>query len=120
LALLLKILICFGISQIIGGPKEPGIGATSTIRSGDWKLIFYYKDRCFERFNIADDIGELNDLSGSHFNKVKELATKLGDYLRSVDAQRPAYKSNLQLVPWPDEVFKTNSKRMCLEVYKMW
>ncbi len=40
------------------GPQGPGIGATSTIRSGEWKLIYWYKDRHFELFNIGNDIGE--------------------------------------------------------------
>ncbi|MCE5345872.1 MAG: sulfatase [Bacteroidales bacterium] len=85
------------------GPTGPGIGTTSTIRSGDWKLIYYYEDRHFELFNISEDIGELHDLAGQQPGKVKELAGKLGKYLRSVDAQRPALKGTGELVAWPDE-----------------
>jgi len=85
------------------GPTGPGIGATSTIRSGHWKMIYYYQDRHYELFNITADIGEDNNLADQHPEKVKELAAKLGSHLRRVDAQRPSYKSNGQLVPWPDE-----------------
>lgn len=32
-----------------------------------------------------------------------ELAVQLGEYLRSVDAQRPLYKTTGRPAPWPDE-----------------
>ncbi|MCU4157836.1 sulfatase [Carboxylicivirga sp. A043] len=86
------------------GGHGPGIGTTSTIRSGQWKLIYWYSDQHFELFNIHQDIGETNNLAAEHPQIVKELAKKLGDYLRSVNAQRPSNKQNGQIVPWPDEV----------------
>lgn len=87
------------------GPTGPGIGTTSTVRSGDWKLIYYYEDQHFELFNIKEDIGELNDLTEVHPEKVKDLAKNLGSYLKSVKAQRPSLKSNGAFVPFPDELF---------------
>ncbi len=86
------------------GPTGPGIGATSTIRSGDWKLIYFYEDRHFELYNIIEDIGEQNNLSMKEEVRVKELASKLGNYLRSVDAQRPSFKATGKIAEWPDEV----------------
>ncbi|TLX71934.1 sulfatase [Labilibacter sediminis] len=85
------------------GGHGPGIGTTSTIRSGQWKLIYWYKDQHFELFNIHQDIGEKNNLATEKPQLVKELAKKLGDYLRSMNAQRPRLKENGQLLPWPDE-----------------
>lgn len=86
------------------GGHGPGIGTTSTIRSGQWKLIYWYKDQHFELYNIHQDIGETNNLADVQPEIVNALAKKLGDYLRSVNAQRPALKANQKLVPWPDEV----------------
>jgi hypothetical protein len=86
------------------GPTGPGIGATSTIRSGDWKLIYYYENQKFELFNIPEDIGELNNLAEEEKEKVKELAAKLGNYLRKVEAQRPSFKATGKAVAWPDEI----------------
>ena len=86
------------------GPTGPGIGATSTIRSGDWKLIYFYEDSHFELYNITEDIGELNNLAGKEEKRVKELVSKLGNYLRSVDAQRPSFKATGKIAEWPDEV----------------
>ncbi len=86
------------------GPTGPGIGTTSTVRSGDWKLVYWYKDQRSELFNIREDIGEQNNLAVVEPLKLKELSKLLGDYLRSVNAQRPVLKKTNKLAPWPDEV----------------
>lgn len=85
------------------GGKGPGIGTTSTIRNGDWKLIYYYKDSRVELFNLKDDIGELHNVAPDYPDTVVLLRKKLGDYLRRVDAQRPVYRATGAPVPWPDE-----------------
>lgn len=84
------------------GPSGPGIGATSTIRKGDWKLIYYHIDQSFELFNITNDLGETTNLFESNVQMAKELSQELGGYLRSVDAQMPTLTETNQLVPWPD------------------
>lgn len=86
------------------GPKGPGIGATCSIRSGDWKLVYYFADGRRELFNIPDDIGEKHDKAQEEPKLVKKLARKLGNYLRSVNAQRPTLVATGELAPWPDEV----------------
>lgn len=85
------------------GPTGPGIGASSTIRLGDWKMIYYHKDESFELFNLVEDIGESNNLADSHREKLQELAQNLSDYLKSVDAQMPINKSSGKIVPWPTD-----------------
>ncbi len=91
------------------GGTGPGIGTTSTIRKGDWKLIYWYKDQSFELFNITDDIGEQNNLAGREPEILKELASELGVYLRSIGAVRPLFKTTGEPVPWPDELYKPDS-----------
>ena len=86
------------------GPSGPGIGATCAIRSGDWKLVYYFDSGKRELFNIANDISEKQDLAGKEPRITKQLAGKLSNYLRSVDAQRPILRKTQQLAPWPDEV----------------
>jgi arylsulfatase A-like enzyme len=71
------------------GPTGPGIGTTSTIRKGDWKLIYYHLNRRFELFNIENDIGESTNLVAKEKTIVNSLAKELANYLRSVDAQMP-------------------------------
>ena len=74
------------------GPSGPGIGASSVVRKGDWKLVYYHLDEKMEIFNLKEDIGEQHDLAASNPEKVKEMATVLSDYLQEVNAQMPIHK----------------------------
>lgn len=85
------------------GPSGPGIGASSTIRLGDWKLIYYHADRGFELFNLAEDIGEANDLAAREPARGERLARFLTEFLRSVDAQMPLDTRTGKPVPWPSD-----------------
>ena len=85
------------------GPSGPGIGASSTIRKGDWKLIYYHLDQHFELFNLASDIGEIYNLSSRNPEKLKELSQALTDYLIHVNAQMPSFKKTGQKIPYPIE-----------------
>lgn len=85
------------------GNDGPGIGTTSSIRKGNWKMIYYYETGKKELFNIAEDIGETKDLSNKNPKIIEMLSKNLGNYLRSVSAQRPSFKSTGKPCPWPDE-----------------
>ena len=69
----------------------------SIIRAGDWKLIKRYEGprfagtqgKTFELFNLKTDLSEKNDLSQMLPEKVKELNTKLGSWLRTTGAKLP-------------------------------
>jgi arylsulfatase A-like enzyme len=52
---------------------------SSTIISGDWKLIYYYEYDRYELFNLKDDISEQHDLS----SKMPEIENKLLDELNT-------------------------------------
>lgn len=86
------------------GPSGPGIGATCAIRSGDWKLVYYFDSGKRELFNIPADIGEKQDLAAKEPLVMNRLAKKLSNYLRSVDAQRPVLRATGKPAPWPDEI----------------
>jgi len=65
----------------------------SAIRVGDWKLVILWKIRKRPRqrllFNLADDVGEQNDLSKEKPEKADQLERRLIDYLQQVDAESP-------------------------------
>jgi len=86
------------------GASGPGIGTFSTVRQGDFKLIYWYKSRSFELYNLTNDIDEENNLTLDQPDVVKELAGVLGRYLREVKALRPFGANTKQALPWPDEV----------------
>ena len=88
----------------IWGETGPGIGSTCTVRSGDWKLVYFYETGVKELYNIADDIGEEHNLAPERPDLVRKLSSRLGKYLRKADAQRPSFKATGLPCPWPDEV----------------
>jgi len=88
------------------GPTGPGIGASSTVRRGDWKLIYYHADRRFELFNLAEDLGESVNLADLKPEIVAEMASTLTVYLKSVDAQMPTDRRTGKPVPWPGNALK--------------
>lgn len=88
----------------IWGADGPGIGPTCSVRSGDWKLVYYYATGKKELFNIADDIGEKHNQADSQPALVKKLSKDIGSYLRKVGGQRPTFRSSGKPCPWPDEM----------------
>ena len=82
----------------------PGIGATSTIRKGDWKLVYWHVDGRKELFNLRQDLGEKNNLAAEEAAKTAELSSALADFLREANAVMPTRKATGDPVPYPDEL----------------
>lgn len=60
----------------------------AAVRHGDWKLI-RYADRPAELFNLAEDIGEQNDLSAAHPEIARQLFTLI--YQWELTHERPLW-----------------------------
>lgn len=84
--------------------QELGISPASAVREGDYKLIYYHNTQQIRLYNLAEDIGEVHDISTKNPSKAKYLAEILSNYLRKVDAQMPTDKNNGKVVPLPDEI----------------
>ena len=73
------------------GMQSPG----GAVRAGDYKLLEYFENNSAQLFNLREDIGEENDLSHVHPDKVAELRTMLHAWRKDVAAQmgaaNPAY-----------------------------
>jgi arylsulfatase A len=69
---------------------HPG-GATpyGAVRAGDWRLVEFYEDMRVELYNLADDIGEKNDLAKKMPEKADALRRMLHAWRDSVGAQMP-------------------------------
>lgn len=59
------------------------------IREGDWKLVEQYEDDSLELYNLAQDIGEANNLADSQPDKAADLRRKLHTWRASVGARMP-------------------------------
>ena len=87
------------------GPKGPGIGPSSALRRGPWKLIYYHDSLEFELFNLDRDLGETINLVDTEADIASSMARELGTRLRSVEAQMPMFKKReMAMVPWPDQL----------------
>jgi arylsulfatase A-like enzyme len=73
----------------------------SSVRKGDWKLIYFHTDRTLELYNLREDIGEARDQSGSRPGILREMAGILSDYLREVAAPMPVDKETGRAVEYP-------------------
>ena len=83
------------------GARGPGIAPFSSIRSGDWKLIYYHATRSFELFNLKDDLRETTNLFEFRPEIARDLAQKLSDHLRARGAQMSIDKTTGEPVPLP-------------------
>jgi arylsulfatase A-like enzyme len=84
--------------------EGPGLGPSSVIRKGEWKLIYYHGDEHFELFNLANDLGEMTNLAAQKPECVRELAAELAKILRQNQAPMPVVKATGKPVPYPNEI----------------
>ncbi len=76
----------------------------SSIREGNWKLVYSMLAARLELYNLTDDIGESNDIAAQHPDIVARLAKHLGDQLREWNSPMPTVRATGKKVPMPDEL----------------
>lgn len=76
----------------------------SSVRKGDWKLIYRHLDQSLELYNISRDISEANNLAAEEVQIIEELAELLSNFLRETEAGMPILSKTNKAVPYPDEV----------------
>jgi len=72
----------------------PDESPAAYVRSGDWKLIRFFHDgpeldHRYELYNLADDLGEVQNLAHAYPEKVADLDDRLEDFLVETDATQP-------------------------------
>jgi len=67
---------------------------STTILSGDWKLIYYYEYDSYELFNLKNDISEKNDLSKSETEIAARMLNQIKDWVKKVEAPVPKVLNN--------------------------
>jgi arylsulfatase A-like enzyme len=76
----------------------------SSVRVGDWKLIYQQVTGELELYNIKTDISEKNNLAIAEPEKLSEMTRVLSDFLRESNAQLPISKKTNKTIPYPDEL----------------
>lgn len=76
----------------------------SSVRRGDWKLIYHHAEARLELFNLREDIGEQSDLSNSRPDKLREMAGVLSKFLRDAGARLPTDATTGKRIAYPDEL----------------
>ena len=76
----------------------------SSIREGDWKLVYSMLDARLELYNLSEDIGEQHDLATQHPDIVTRLAKYLSEQLRTWNSPMPTVRATGKKVPMPDEL----------------
>ncbi len=66
-----------------------GCGPYTAIRVGDWTLIEWLEDESVDLFNLAEDVGERNNLATSYPEKVNKLRRQIHQWRKDVDANMP-------------------------------
>ncbi|MDV6029613.1 MAG: sulfatase [Phycisphaera sp. RhM] len=69
------------------------------IRMGNWKLVERYEDGKVHLYNLAEDVGEQNDLADQHPERVATMREKLHRWYQDVDAKFLRPKGNGPM-PW--------------------
>jgi len=66
----------------------------AAVRHGDWKLIDWAEDNRAELFNLAEDIGERNNLADKEPQRVIQLRAELAAWQKQVGAKFPIPNPN--------------------------
>ena len=80
------------------GPEGPGLDPFTAVREGDWKQIYFYKDRRWEMYNLARDLSETTDLTWARPEVARRLAEKMVAWMKEVGAQVPHMRATDQPV----------------------
>lgn len=78
----------------------------SSLRKGDWKIVYRHRQQTLELYNIGEDITERNDLSATHPEKLAQMAEALTAKLEGYDALLPTFRATGKRIPMPNELLK--------------
>ncbi len=69
------------------GAKGPGIEPFTSIRRGDWKLLYFHDGPRVELYDLERDIGEANDVAAANPEAVRDLLDELGSWIERTGAR---------------------------------
>ncbi|MBT3374322.1 MAG: sulfatase [Lentisphaerae bacterium] len=84
------------------------------VRSGPWKLVELFAENRVELYNLENDIGEANNLAGTHPEQVDRLRAELVRWRTSVDALMPTSNPGYTPGQPPDGRPKTTTQPLLI------
>lgn len=78
----------------------------SSLRKGDWKIIYRHREQKLELYNIGEDITERNDLSAANPQMLKAMADALTAQLEGYNALMPTLRATGERVPMPNQLIQ--------------
>jgi arylsulfatase A-like enzyme len=79
----------------------------SSLRHGDWKLIYWHQNQSFELFNLVTDIGETTNVAQENPDRLRDMATRLDQQLKDKNAQFATIKATGKPIPYPLEALSS-------------
>ena len=83
----------------------------SVIRAGNYKLLEFFEDNRLELYNLANDLGEKQNLAEKLPEKTRELHAKLVAWRKSTGAAMPRMKTKEELAAPKDPRKKRRKKK---------
>lgn len=80
--------------------------AFSSVRQGDWKLIYWHDGQKFDLYNLKNDLSEAVSLSSAEPQRVQQLAKLLDKHLRDCKAVMPVDKQTGKPVSMPADALR--------------
>ena len=77
------------LESYLNGGKDFRAKPYTSIRSGQWKLIYHHEDKSMELFDLKNDCGETHNLSDANPVKREELYRKLMAWIQKTHAPVP-------------------------------
>ena len=78
----------------------------SSLRKGDWKIVYRHREQTLELYNIAQDVSERHNLAQSNPEKLREMADALTAKLEGYDALLPTFRATGSRVLMPNQLIK--------------
>ncbi|MDB4581555.1 sulfatase [Draconibacterium sp.] len=76
----------------------------SSVRVGDWKLVYQHVTQELELYNLKNDISESTNRAKEESEKCSEMSKILSNFLRESKAQFPINKETNNVIVYPDEL----------------
>ncbi len=83
------------------GASGPGIEPFTSIRRGDWKLLWFHDGPRIELYDLAKDLGETSDVSATNPEVVRGLLSDLDAWYADTNAARSIVTGTGHPIPLP-------------------